>query len=109
MLFNPSYIIIIQAALVSVYHPVLSYIIYTGESHAVFKVQILEEHNAIEGDLDCNGSPISFVYSPTDEDKAPYLLIHSLDSHLDEIDHNAVLDNIDSTDHVRMCVQHGEH
>ena len=73
----------------------------------MLRVQIylsLEDSNSIEGDLDCNESPISFVYSPTDEDKAPYFLVYSFNSRVDEIDHKALFDRIDPTVRCWLCV-----
>ena len=47
--------------------------------------------------MDCSEEgPISFVNSPTDEDKAPFLTVESYDNRINLIDYMTILKKIDS-------------
>ena len=65
---------------------------HTGAGYVVVRVQIDERNGK---NIDCDNNHISFVNSLTDEDKAPYLIIQSYDSLVDQIDYTTIFHEIE--------------
>ena len=75
----------------------------SGAENVAVKVQIDPQISG-NRDMDCSEeSPISFVASPTDEDKAPYLTVESYDNRINLIDYKTILNEIESQVSVDVC------